>query len=110
MISSSVIFIIFGLHSASEKYDSDVRLSSIFCTGILSTESPYKVSIKSVFVMPSLPIFQVEVDEGGGRGATICTHWHTKGSLQYGAPLPFFQCWAHAQLALAGRSGCFWPF
>ena len=55
----------------------------------------------------SLPIVQEEV--AGVRGATTWLHSQTKGSLQYGAPLPFFQCYAHAHAALAGKSECFGP-
>ena len=65
------------------------------------------ISISVVVLTSSLPIVQELLDE---RGATTWLHSHTSGSLQYGAPLPFFQCCAHAQAALAGKSLCFGPF
>ena len=90
------------------EFESETGSNSSIVFGIHGwpANPPYSVSnSESVFVeISSLPIFQVDVGEG--RGATLLTHLQTNGSEQYGAPEPFFQCWAHAHVAFDGKSGC----
>ena len=93
----------FWLHLASETVVVWSNEGGLVCPAI----PPYKVSI-NVFVFSdrlSLPMAHA-VDV---LGAMTFTHWHVRGSEQYAAPRPFFQCCAQAQAALAGRSGCFGP-
>ena len=108
IISSFLISILFGIsrglghHFVSSEIV--IRLSWIMSLE-MGISFPYNVSSTSIFSgseTVSLPMFHV-------RGAMTCDHWQTKGSLQYGAPLPFFQCWAQAQDALDGRSACLGP-
>ena len=42
----------------------------------------YRMSFMSIFLKPSLPIFQLEVELLEVRGLTKLTHSHTRGSEQ----------------------------
>ena len=96
----------FWLHFVSEIFGSLSNEGDFVCPA----NPPYNVSSNLLFVFSSdtvsLPMAQAEEV----LGATTLTHWQTRGSEQYGAPRPFFQCCAQAHDALFGRSGCFGPF
>ena len=106
-MSSSVTLILMAPLLCSETDSKSSMVSGMY---VWPAIPPYNVSIskESVFSdTSSLPMAHVEVELLEGiLGAHLLTHLQTCGSEQYGAPEPFFQCWAQAHQALAGKSAC----